>query len=94
MPWALGAFSDCLGAGYDNWAIENAGQANAFLVMVVSAGEAHLLNFAVRPAHQRQGMGSWLLHQAQQYGAQRGADIIGGATEQQVGPRALHLRWL
>ena len=73
MPWALGAFSDCLGAGYDNWVIEIAGQVNAFLVMAVSAGEAHLLNFAVQPAHQRQGMGSWLLHQAQQYAAQRGA---------------------
>ena len=73
MPWALRAFSDCLGAGYDNWVIEIAGQVNAFLVMAVSAGEAHLLNFAVQPAHQRQGMGSWLLHQAQQYAAQRGA---------------------
>lgn len=60
-PWTRGNFADSLRAGYAcfNW---RAGRALAgYFVLLMAAGEAHLLNLSVAPGWQRRGHGTALL---------------------------------
>ncbi len=63
-PWTMGIFRDCLRSGYDCWLLEQGGELLGYLVLSAAAGEAHLLNLCVNPAHQGQGLGRWLLGKA------------------------------
>jgi ribosomal-protein-alanine N-acetyltransferase len=62
-PWSRGNFADSLRAGYQCWTWRDAasGALVGYFVLLVAAGEAHLLNLSVAAAHQRQGHGSLLL---------------------------------
>ena len=55
-PWTEGIFRDCLRAGYHCRVIRDAEQIVAYAVMSVAAGESHLLNVCVSPAHRRRGL--------------------------------------
>jgi ribosomal-protein-alanine N-acetyltransferase len=57
FPWTRGNFSDSLSAGYSCWVYENAGVVFGYAVMMVAAGEAHLLNVCIDVAWQGQGLG-------------------------------------
>ena len=61
FPWSEQIFRDCLRVGYCCWILESDAGLDAYGVMSVGAGEAHLLNLCVRPAVQRQGLGQRLL---------------------------------
>jgi ribosomal-protein-alanine N-acetyltransferase len=82
-PWTRGNFADSIEAGYHCW-IAQAGQGNAgnrvggvlgYCVVMVAAGEAHLLNLSVAPQWQRRGVGAELtrfcVKLARDYGAER-----------------------
>ena len=57
-PWTRGNFSDSLAAGYHCWIVECGGEMVGYTVVMVAAGEAHLLNLSVAGAWQRRGSGA------------------------------------
>ena len=73
FPWTAGNFADSLAAGYHCWLHLNGGKLAAYAVVMMGAGEAHLLNLSVARAQQRRGLGARLLAvlmaQAHHYGA-------------------------
>ena len=60
-PWTRGNFSDSLAAGYHCWIVECAGEVAGYSVVMIAAGEAHLLNLSVAARWQRRGIGRELL---------------------------------
>ena len=60
-PWTLGNFRDSLDAGYHCWIMECGGGVAGYSVVMIAAGEAHLLNLSIAAAWQRRGLGSELL---------------------------------
>lgn len=64
-PWSRNHFLDCLGnAHYLCQVVEVEGAPAAFLIMSRILDETHVLNIAVAPARQRQGLARGLLEQA------------------------------
>jgi [ribosomal protein S18]-alanine N-acetyltransferase len=74
-PWTRGNFADSLQAGYHCWIVERGGMVSGYTVVMIAAGEAHLLNLSVAAPWQRRGMGRELLRfdlkLARDYGAGR-----------------------
>jgi ribosomal-protein-alanine N-acetyltransferase len=60
-PWTLGNFSDSLHAGYHCWIVECGGVIAGYGVVMIAAGEAHLLNMSIAAGWQRRGLGTALL---------------------------------
>jgi len=60
-PWTRGNFSDSLAAGYHCWIVECAEEVAGYSVVMIAAGEAHLLNLSVAGPWQRRGIGRELL---------------------------------
>ena len=60
-PWSRGNFADSLAAGHSCWVVESGGGLVAYGVLLVGAGEAHLLNLSVWPPAQGRGTGRGLL---------------------------------
>ncbi len=62
FPWTLGNFRDSLRAGYGCWTYrDDGGQLIGYAVLMLAAGEAHLLNLSVAAGAQRRGHGRSLL---------------------------------
>ncbi len=59
--WTKGIFHDCLRVGYSCWVWEQEGEIIGYSVMSLGAGEAHILNIAVRPDWRRRGLGRSML---------------------------------
>jgi [ribosomal protein S18]-alanine N-acetyltransferase len=72
-PWTRGNFGDSLRAAYEcrTWRLE--GELVGYFVLMVAAGEAHLLNLSIAARHQRSGHGSALLREALELARRRGA---------------------
>lgn len=62
-PWTHGNFVDALRAEYECWVWREASGLIGYFVLLVAAGEAHLLNFSIAAQHQRRGCGAALLEQ-------------------------------
>lgn len=60
-PWTRGNFGDSLAAGYHCWIVECGGEIAGYSVVMIAAGEAHLLNLSVSAPWQRRGLGRELL---------------------------------
>lgn len=60
-PWTRGNFSDSLDAGYHCWIVECCGANVGYSVVMIAAGEAHLLNLSIAAEWQRRGLGAALL---------------------------------
>lgn len=56
-PWTLGNFRDSLNAGYSCWVFEHNQRLIGYSVMMIAAGEAHLLNLGIAGEWQGQGLG-------------------------------------
>jgi len=63
-PWTRGNFADSLVAGYECRTWRLADELLGYFVLMVAAGEAHLLNLSIAPGWQRKGHGSALLREA------------------------------
>ena len=63
-PWTRGNFSDSLQARYECRTWRLGGALIGYFVLMVAAGEAHLLNLSVAAREQRSGHGSALLREA------------------------------
>ena len=74
-PWTRGNFSDSLEAGYHGWILECGGEIAGYTIVMIAAGEAHLLNLTVGGSWQRRGLGrellAFALRLARDYGAQK-----------------------
>ena len=72
-PWTRGNFSDSLVAGYEcrTWRVNR--ELVGYFVVMIGAGEAHLLNLSIAPAHQRSGHGRALLREAADIAQRLGA---------------------
>jgi len=62
-PWTRGNFVDALRAEYECWLWREADDLVGYFVLLVAAGEAHLLNFSIAANHQGRGRGSAMLEQ-------------------------------
>jgi len=75
FPWSEGIFRDCLQVGYCCWVVERDHMVDAYGIMQIAVGEAHVLNLCVDPHAQSQGMGRamlrCLMHVAREHGADR-----------------------
>lgn len=61
-PWTEGIFNDCLRVGYSAWVVTNTlGEVQAYALMSMAAGEAHVLNVCTAPDQQRRGLATFLL---------------------------------
>lgn len=61
-PWSRHVFEDCIRVGYSCLVVEDDGGVCGHGIMMVRAGEAHLLNICVDPSVRRRGFASLLLH--------------------------------
>lgn len=72
-PWSAGIFNDCLKAGYLCRLLADDSGILGYGVLMVAAGEGHLLNLTIRPEKQGGGLGRKLLghliHIARRHGA-------------------------
>jgi ribosomal-protein-alanine N-acetyltransferase len=75
-PWTRGNFSDSIGAGYHCWILESCGSVAGYCVVMIAAGEAHLLNLSVAAALQRRGLGSELLDFVIGLAREQGASMV------------------
>ena len=75
-PWSEGNFADSLKAGYGVWMREADGELTAYYVVMIGAGEAHLLNLTVAPAWRRRGLGREMLDDCVQRAVDAGAHIV------------------
>ena len=75
-PWTRGNFGDSLRAGYECWTWRLGAELLGYFVLLVAAGEGHLLNLSVAAARQRAGHGSALLKEAMRLAHGAGAQHI------------------
>ncbi len=75
-PWTRGNFADSLRAGYQCWTWRLGNELLGYFVLLVAAGEGHLLNLSVAAARQRAGHGSALLKEAMRLARSCGAQHI------------------
>ena len=75
-PWTRGNFSDSLRASYQCWTWRLGHELLGSFVLLVAAGEGHLLNLSVAAARQRTGHGSVLLKEAMRLARGRGAQQV------------------
>jgi len=76
FPWTLGNFRDSLRAGYACWVIREGRRVIGYAILMLAAGEAHLLNLSVAAASQRRGHGRKLLDNVVQLAREHKAKII------------------
>jgi ribosomal-protein-alanine N-acetyltransferase len=72
-PWTRGNFTDSLRAGYQCCVLRLGPELIGYFVLMVAAGEAHLLNLSIAAARQRAGYGSLLLREAAEHARTLGA---------------------
>ena len=75
-PWTRGNFADSLRAGYQCCTCWLDTQLLGYFVLLVAAGEAHLLNLSVAGASQRRGHGGALLAESIRIARTLGARTI------------------
>jgi ribosomal-protein-alanine N-acetyltransferase len=97
-PWTRGNFTDSLIAGYECRTLRLDGSQHAtllgYFVVMVAAGEAHLLNLSIAPAWQRRGHGSALLREAAAIARSRGArSMFLEVRPSNAGAQALYTRF-
>jgi ribosomal-protein-alanine N-acetyltransferase len=71
FPWTRGIFHDCLHVGYSCWVFESEAGIEAYGIMSLGAGEAHILTIVVYAFSRGKGLGNMmmqhLLHIARSY---------------------------
>jgi [ribosomal protein S18]-alanine N-acetyltransferase len=76
FPWTLGNFRDSLRAGYACWVVREGKRLIAYAVLMLAAGEAHLLNLSVAAPSQRRGHGRSLLHGVVQFAREHKGRVL------------------
>lgn len=76
FPWTRGIFRDCLHVGYCCWVFEENNHIEAYAVMSIGAGEAHLLTVVVDPANRGKGLGKMLVTHLLNIASTHGAETV------------------
>ncbi|HEY6240872.1 MAG TPA: ribosomal protein S18-alanine N-acetyltransferase [Burkholderiales bacterium] len=76
FAWTIGNFRDSLRAGYGCWVYRDGRQLIGYAVLMLAAGEAHLLNLSVAAHAQRRGHGRSLLEHVVGIAREREAKIL------------------
>ncbi|MDR3055481.1 MAG: ribosomal protein S18-alanine N-acetyltransferase [Zoogloeaceae bacterium] len=76
FPWQERNFTDSLTAGHHAWILRRGATCLGFSILMHVIDEAHLLNIAVAPSAQGQGMGARLLRHAMREAARAGMDKL------------------
>jgi len=76
FPWTRGIFRDCLHVGYCCWVFEENGVIEAYAVMSIGAGEAHLLTVVVDPENRNKGLGKMLVTHLLNIAVAHGAETV------------------
>ena len=93
-PWTRGNFADSLRARYQCRTWRQGGTLLGYFVLLAAAGEAHLLNLSIAPAHQRRGHGTTLLREATVIARARDArGIFLEVRPSNAGAQALYTRF-
>ena len=61
FPWTRGIFRDCLHVGYSCWVFESEVGIEAYGVMSIGAGEAHILTIVVYAFSRGKGLGKMMM---------------------------------
>ena len=75
-PWTHGNFTDSLRAGYECRTWRQDGELIGYFILMLAAGEAHLLNLSIGARHQRSGQGRALLRETADLARRRGARSV------------------
>jgi ribosomal-protein-alanine N-acetyltransferase len=93
-PWTRGNFTDSLRASYQCWTWRLGNELLGYFVLLVAAGEGHLLNLSIATARQRAGHGSALLTEAMRMARSRGAQhVFLEVRPSNLGAKALYNRF-
>jgi ribosomal-protein-alanine N-acetyltransferase len=76
FPWTLGNFRDSLRAGYACWVYRDRKRLIGYAVLMLAAGEGHLLNLSVAADAQRRGHGRNLLHNVVRIAREHKAKVL------------------
>lgn len=76
FPWTQGNFTDSLHAGYSCWVCEFGSVLVGYAVLMLGAGEAHVLNIAIGQDWQRQGLGRRFLQHLIKVAREYHADMM------------------
>jgi ribosomal-protein-alanine N-acetyltransferase len=76
FPWRERNFTDSLTAGHTAWILRHGASCLGFAVLMHVIDEAHLLNLAIAPDAQGQGLGARLLRHAMRESARVGMDCL------------------
>ncbi len=75
-PWTLGIFRDCLRIGYNAWVMTLDQDVIGYGIVMLSPGEAHILNICIDPEYQKKGLGRHLLRHILKKSNQTDIDMI------------------
>ena len=75
-PWTRGNFRDCLDSGYSCWVAHLDGAIVGYSILMTGAGEGHILNCCVTPAHQGHGFGRQLMWHLMQAAPEYGVECL------------------
>ena len=76
FPWTRGNFRDSIRAGYSCWVCRSGADLLGYAVLMLAAGEAHLLNLTIDSKFQRRGHGSRLLRHLMRTARDYGARVL------------------
>lgn len=75
-PWTLGIFRDCLRIGYNAWVMTLDREVIGYGIVMLSPGEAHILNICIDPDYQRRGLGRYFLRHLINRSRQTDIDMV------------------
>lgn len=76
FPWTRGIFRDCLSVGYPCRVLQIDSRLQAYAILSIAAGEAHILTLCVNPDSRRRGYGELLLGDILQLARERCAGSV------------------
>lgn len=76
FPWTLGNFRDSLSSGYSCWTYDFCDCPIGYAILMLAAGEAHLLNLGIAHDWQGQGLGRKFLRHLIEVARQDNADMM------------------
>ena len=75
-PWTIGIFHDCLRVGYNAWVMTLDNNVIGYGIVMLAAGEAHILNLCIDPDYQGKSLGRYLLRHLVEKSHQTDIDMV------------------
>ena len=75
-PWTKGIFRDCLRVGYSCWVAIIDSLVIGYGIVMLTEGEAHILNICIKPEYQGKGLGRKMLNHLIEQAHITGTDMI------------------